>query len=218
MANSSIDSQLKIGPSIYAAIAKPTYEKILAQSPKESDGASLLGKVLSRVPSPPSSAGRAQISPTEWVRPVTVDSSSASGSAGYAGATSFVTGKLGKGAPGIARNALRYLGVPYVWGGESPSGFDCSGLLQYAAAQAGIKIPRTTYQQWQTGRPVGMSQLKVGDAVFFRGSDSVNGLPGHVGIFIGNGKFVEAAHSGTPVRVASLAGYPGYMGARRYGR
>lgn len=122
----------------------------------------------------------------------------------------------GGGVSAIARNAAKYIGTPYVWGGASPKGFDCSGLLQWAAHQAGINIGRTTYQQWGEGRAVAENQLQSGDAVFFRGSDSRGGLPGHVGIYIGHGEFIEAPHTGARVRVSRLAGYPGYMGARRY--
>ena len=108
------------------------------------------------------------------------------------------------------------LGIPYVWGGESTKGFDCSGLLQYAWKRVGVAIPRTTYDQWKVGTPVAANQLQSGDAVFFKGSDSKNGLPGHVGIYIGDGKFIEAPHTGANVRISNLAGRTDYMGARRY--
>jgi cell wall-associated NlpC family hydrolase len=117
---------------------------------------------------------------------------------------------------GVMSLAREYLGTPYVWGGESPQGFDCSGLAQYIYGKEGIQIPRTTYDQFQTGLNVPTNQLQAGDLVFFRGSDSRGGLPGHVGIFIGSGKFIEAPYTGSVVRVSNLAGYPGYMGARRY--
>src|SRR6185312_5388987 len=109
-----------------------------------------------------------------------------------------------------------YLGTPYAWGGESPTGFDCSGLAQYIYAESGVSIPRTTYDQFQSGNAVGKSQLQAGDLVFFKGSDSKNGLPGHVGIYIGNGKMIDAPHTGDVVKVQSVASFPGYMGARRY--
>lgn len=116
--------------------------------------------------------------------------------------------------------AEAYVGTPYVWGGASPKGFDCSGLLQYVWGKQGVTIPRTTYDQFQTGKPVSQAQLRAGDAVFFKGSDSktVNGqvLPGHVGMYIGNGKFVEAPHTGASVEISNLAGRTDYMGARRY--
>lgn len=122
----------------------------------------------------------------------------------------------GKGAAGIAQVASHYLGTPYVWGGSSPKGFDCSGLLQYAAARVGIHLPRTTYAQWAVGRPVAFNQLRPGDAVFFRGSDSKGGLPGHVGIYIGHGKMIDAPHTGARVRIENVRSFGGYMGARRY--
>jgi hypothetical protein len=113
-----------------------------------------------------------------------------------------------------------YLGTPYVWGGESTKGFDCSGLLQYVWAKQGVSIPRTTYQQWDTGTRVPQDKLQPGDAVFFRGSDArVEGgrtLPGHVGIYIGNGNIIQAPHTGATVEITPLNHMPGYMGARRF--
>lgn len=117
---------------------------------------------------------------------------------------------------GIVQVASRYIGTPYLWGGSSPKGFDCSGLLQFAAAQSGIHIPRTTYDQWKVGKAVGTNQLRPGDAVFFRGSDSRGGLPGHVGIYIGGGRMIDAPHTGARVRVENVSSFGGYMGARRY--
>lgn len=121
---------------------------------------------------------------------------------------------------GILSTAREYLGTPYAWGGESPTGFDCSGLAQYAYAKEGVNIPRTTYAQWQSGINVPPDQLQYGDLVFFKGSDSkvVNGqtLPGHVGIYVGDGLMIDAPNSGSVVRVESVSGFGGYMGARRY--
>lgn len=110
-----------------------------------------------------------------------------------------------------------YLGTPYVWGGSKPGGFDCSGLLQYVWSKEGVSIPRTSFEQFLTGRSIPKSNLRVGDAVFFKGSDSQNGLPGHVGMYIGGGKFVEAPHTGATVRISALAGRTDYVGARRFG-
>ena len=116
--------------------------------------------------------------------------------------------------------AESFQGTPYVWGGASPKGFDCSGLLQYVWGKEGVNIPRTTYTQWTAGKPVSTGQLQPGDAVFFKGSDSqtVNGkvLPGHVGMYIGNGKFIEAPHTGATVQISTLAGRTDFMGARRF--
>lgn len=110
----------------------------------------------------------------------------------------------------------KYIGTPYKWGGEAPGGFDCSGLLQYVWRQNGVNIPRTTYDQFKVGTPVAKNSLQPGDAVFFTGSDSKNGLPGHVGMYIGNDKFIEAPHTGAKVQISTLAGRSDYQGARRF--
>ena len=96
--------------------------------------------------------------------------------------------------------AERYLGVPYVWGGASPSGFDCSGLTMYVYAQLGIHLAHYTGDQWNEGTHVSYSQLAPGDLVFFYGEE-------HVGIYIGGGLFIHAPHTGTVVQIASLSGY-----------
>src|SRR5690348_14796882 len=96
--------------------------------------------------------------------------------------------------------AARYLGVPYVWGGASPGGFDCSGLVMYVYAQLGVSLPHYTVSQWNATTPISTSDLQPGDLVFFDGL-------GHVGLYIGNGEFIPAPHTGTVVQVASLSGY-----------
>jgi peptidoglycan DL-endopeptidase CwlO len=116
------------------------------------------------------------------------------------------TGNGGAGHPAAASIALQYLGVPYVWGGASPSGFDCSGLVMYVYAQLGISLPHYTVAQWNATEPV--SSPAPGDLVFF------NSL-GHVGIYIGGGRFVDAPHTGSVVRIDSLSSFGGYDGARR---
>ncbi len=112
---------------------------------------------------------------------------------------------------GAAGVALGELGVPYVWGGASPSGFDCSGLVMWAYAQVGVSLPHSSYAQYGYGVPVSRDQLQPGDLVFFDGL-------GHVGIYIGGGQFVHAPHTGDVVKVSSLdeAWYSAaYVGARR---
>jgi peptidoglycan DL-endopeptidase CwlO len=113
---------------------------------------------------------------------------------------------------GVVAIALRYLGVPYRWGGASPAGFDCSGLVMYVFAKVGVYLPHSSYMQYQYGHFVPRSQLQPGDTVFF------NGLS-HVGIYIGGGQFVHAPHTGDVVKISSL--YDSwyrttYVGARRY--
>jgi len=112
---------------------------------------------------------------------------------------------------GVVGIAMQYLGVPYVWGGSSPSGFDCSGLVMYAYAQLGISLPHSSYAMWSYGVAVPEDQLQPGDLVFF------NGL-GHVGLYIGNGDYIEAPHTGAFVQISSLdSGWAAssYDGARR---
>jgi len=108
------------------------------------------------------------------------------------------------------------LGTPYQWGGTSlQNGVDCSGLIYTAARLAGIKgVPRTSQQQYATGRPVGMGQLRPGDLVFSNWGNEQGA--GHVSVYIGNGKIIEAARPGTPVSIKPLSVLNGHvLGARR---
>ncbi|CPR12775.1 NLP/P60 family protein [Mycobacterium bohemicum DSM 44277] len=94
------------------------------------------------------------------------------------------------------RAALSRLGCPYVWGATGPGQFDCSGLVQWSYAQAGVRLDRTTYQQINDGIPVPRSQVRPGDLVFPHA--------GHVQLAIGNNLVVEAPYAGAPVRVSRL--------------
>ena len=120
------------------------------------------------------------------------------------------SGGIGSGHPEAATIAARYLGVPYRWGGASPSGFDCSGLVMYVYAQLGISLPHYTVAQYRMGVAVSRGQLQPGDLVFFDGL-------GHVGIYIGRNQFIHAPHTGDVVKVSSITGWYAqtYVGARR---
>ncbi len=114
----------------------------------------------------------------------------------------------------IVNTAKRYLGVRYVWGGTSPKGFDCSGLVQYVCKQNGISVSRTSAAQFGNGKAVNKSDLQPGDLVFF----AKNGRVHHVGIYIGNGQMIHAPQTGDVVKIASMeTSYyrNSYVGARR---
>ena len=96
--------------------------------------------------------------------------------------------------------AVRQIGVPYRYGGSDTQGFDCSGLVQYAYANAGKRIPRTTAGQWRRLTPVDANRVRVGDLLFFR----IEGKVSHVGLYLGNRKFVHAPSTGRNVSTASL--------------
>ncbi len=99
------------------------------------------------------------------------------------------------------RIAAQYLGTPYHFGGASPeSGFDCSGLMQWAYSHAGVSIPRVTYDQIDVGIPVDRAHLVPGDLVFFQHDGDVH----HVGMYLGGGRFLQAPHTGDVVKVSSL--------------
>jgi cell wall-associated NlpC family hydrolase len=105
--------------------------------------------------------------------------------------------------------AMAQLGDPYVWAAAGPDAFDCSGLVQYAYAAAGIQLPHSSSMQSTMGSPVARSALLPGDLVFFYSPVS------HVGIYIGNGQMVHASTSGEPVKTASVDSMPSYNSARR---
>jgi hypothetical protein len=106
-----------------------------------------------------------------------------------------------------ATYAKRFIGVPYRWGGSSPSGFDCSGLVRFVYERFGIDLPHSSYADFGLGRRV-RGVLKPGDLVFFSGV-------GHVGMYIGNNRFIHAPHSGTTVQISSMSDHGSYDGARR---
>jgi cell wall-associated NlpC family hydrolase len=117
-------------------------------------------------------------------------------------------------ASAMVDGARAMLGQPYRYGGAAPGGFDCSGLVSFAAQRAGLKLPRTAKEQLRTGVPVGRAQLEPGDLVFMRLAHKEL----HVGIAVGAGRFIHAPASGGRVRIDSLAAPPyaaGFLSARR---
>lgn len=111
----------------------------------------------------------------------------------------------------IVQTALSYLGVPYVFGGTSPSGFDCSGFVRYVYAVNGFSLPRTADAQWSSGHGVSYGQLQPGDLVFF---STYEAGPSHSGIYVGGGRFISATSS-RGVAIDSL--YSSYWGSRYIG-
>ena len=111
---------------------------------------------------------------------------------------------------GVVGIAMQYLGTPYVYGGSSPSGFDCSGFIMYVYAKIGVSLPHNAAAQYGYGTPVSRDQLQPGDLVFF------NGL-GHAGIYVGGGSFIHSPHTGDVVKISSLSGWYSstWVGARR---
>lgn len=118
----------------------------------------------------------------------------------------FDSAALGPGNPAAVQIGMGYLGVPYVWGGSTPAGFDCSGLVQYVFRQIGVSLPRTSRQQFRVGAfipPDRVDLLLPGDLVFF-GFGGDPDLVHHVGIYVGGGDYLHAPRRGQPVRVDSL--------------
>jgi cell wall-associated NlpC family hydrolase len=112
---------------------------------------------------------------------------------------------------GVVGIAMQYLGIPYRWGGSSPStGFDCSGFVMYVYSRVGVSLPHNAAMQYSYGSPVSRSELQPGDLVFF------NGL-GHNGIYIGGNQFIHSPHTGDVVKISAITGWYAetWYGARR---
>lgn len=134
------------------------------------------------------------------------------GDGGYGGGGGGFVGPANPSTSGGAVGiAMQYLGVPYVWGGADPSGFDCSGLVMYVYAQLGIGLPHGATAQYAAGTPIDYSELQPGDLVFFGGG----GYMSHVGIYIGGGSMIHAPFEGTVVQVGSVSSGGSYAGACR---
>lgn len=132
---------------------------------------------------------------------------------------SSLTAAVGTAPSAAAQHAIavasQFLGTPYKWGGASPAtGFDCSGIAQYAYGQSGVALPRVAADQFKVGQPVDRASLQPGDLVFFRDS---SGYIHHEGIYLGNDQFLQAPHTGDVVKVSSLND-PYYAGQFAGGR
>ncbi len=110
-----------------------------------------------------------------------------------------------------ARIARHFVGVPYRWGGESPSGFDCSGLVAYVYGRLGVRLPHNAAAVYDYGRPVSVGHLRPGDLLFFRGL-------GHVGLYLGAGRWIHAPQTGETVRIDAVSVRSDIVGARRLQR
>jgi cell wall-associated NlpC family hydrolase len=114
-------------------------------------------------------------------------------------------------AQAVIDEAKKYIGVPYVWGGSTPAGFDCSGLVNYVFNKVGVSVPRTAATLWAAEKPV--SAPNLGDLVFFDINQS--GTATHVGIYIGNNKFIHAGSTGVTISDMSLPYWKTrYLGAK----
>jgi peptidoglycan DL-endopeptidase CwlO len=119
-------------------------------------------------------------------------------------------------AAAAVRTALGQVGKPYRWGATGPASFDCSGLVRFAYADAGLSLPRTSRQQWSAGRHVRVADLRPGDLVFWAHDPADPATIHHVGMYVGQGLMVHAPHTGALVRVDAVRP-GGYTGATRPG-
>lgn len=134
----------------------------------------------------------------------------------FHGASSISRGRVDNRKSQILLNMARqYLGVPYVWAGRSPGGFDCSGFIYFLFDQIGYGLPRMADGQFEVGIPVSRNALQPGDLVFFT---TYEPGPSHVGIYLGNDQFIHASSGAGHVTITSLSGAyyrERYLGARR---
>lgn len=114
----------------------------------------------------------------------------------------------------VVFTAMQMVGVPYRWGGSTPEGFDCSGLVQYAYSNAGLRLPRTAADQMNASAPLTLENAQAGDLLFFRDG----GRTSHVAIYLGDGRFVHAPSTGSQVSLDSFGNAYWRMRFARAGR
>jgi cell wall-associated NlpC family hydrolase len=186
-----------LSPSSPSGLPSPSdpFAVLLAAASATSVSAASTGSSLS-------AASLDDDSTTTSVEPQLVSlASSSTGTATALGASSTASGSA------VVSEAEKFLGVPYVWGGSSPGGFDCSGLVQYVFAQLGVELPRGSVDQSEVGTPVAsLAEAQPGDLLFFEPGQNgaPPGKPGHVGIYIGDGQMIDAPETGENVQIQAV--------------
>ena len=175
-----------------------------------SEDAAKAAAATAAVAATPSASSTSTASSSAASSSANTSTTSASSSASASQAPASNTSSVSVAGGSIASNAAKYIGVPYVYGGTSPSGFDCSGLIYYAAREAGINLPRTSQAQSTLGSYVSVSDLQAGDLVFWGGVGSAY----HVGIYIGGGQYLHAPAPGQSVTIQSMAYFAPSFGRR----
>ena len=175
-----------------------------------SEDAAKAAAATAAVAATPSASSTSTASSSAASSSANTSTTSASSSASASQAPASNNSSVSVSGGSIASNAAKYIGVPYVYGGTSPSGFDCSGLIYYAAKEAGISLPRTSQAQSTLGSYVSVSDLKAGDLVFWGGVGSAY----HVGIYIGSGQYLHAPAPGQSVTIQSMAYFAPSFGRR----
>ncbi|MCG4284175.1 NlpC/P60 family protein [Lacticaseibacillus paracasei] len=175
-----------------------------------SEDAAKAAAATAAVAATPSASSTSTASSSAASSSANTSTTSASSSASASQAPASNTSSVSVSGGSIASNAAKYIGVPYVYGGTSLSGFDCSGLIYYAAKEAGISLPRTSQAQSTLGSYVSVSDLKAGDLVFWGGVGSAY----HVGIYIGGGQYLHAPAPGQNVTIQSMAYFAPSFGRR----